>query len=134
MDNTIKEKIHAYPADAKNSLLAIRSLIYLVAKQDKLGPIEECLKWGEPSYIIKTGSTIRIDWKEKTADYCGIYFNCQSKLIETFKQLYPNEFEYQGNRAILLPINKQINEVPLKDCISKALNYHKIKHLPLLGG
>lgn len=37
-----------------------------------LGILEETLKWGEPAYIANGtigGTTIRIDWKEKTLIY-----------------------------------------------------------------
>jgi hypothetical protein len=134
MNKEMKIKFESYPDPSKQKLLMLRDLILTIAKDDELGDVEECLKWGEPSYISKVGSTVRIDWKAKDPEYCGIYFNCQSRLIEVFKVLYPGEFIYQGNRAILLPLNDEINLAALKDCLAKALNYHTVKHLPLLGG
>ncbi|MGR6872691.1 DUF1801 domain-containing protein [Pseudomonas sp. HK3] len=134
MDKSVKAKFDTYPKAAKQTLLAVRCLIFDIAEQDQLGSLEECLKWGEPSYLAKKGSTIRMDWKEKSPEYCGLYFTCNSSLVETFQQLYPDDFIYQGHRAILLPLNTELNIIPLKDCLAKALKYHTIKHLPLLGG
>lgn len=134
MNPLLKAKFKTYPLPVKQQLLALRDLILLIAQEDNLGCVEESLKWGEPSYTTKTGSTVRIDYKESTPEYCGVYFHCQSKLVTTFKVLYPHDFIYQGNRAIFLPLDAAFDHSILKDCLAKALNYHKIKHLPLLGG
>lgn len=95
--------------------------------------IEETLRWGEPSYITKNGSTIRIDWKKSSPDNYAMYFNCKTKLIDTFKERYKDKFKFEGNRAIIFNENDEIPTNQLKHCISLALTYHKIKHLPMLG-
>ena len=95
--------------------------------------IEETLKWGEPSYLTKSGSTIRMDWKESKPDQYALYFNCKTKLVDTFKERYGNEFKYEGNRAIIFNKNDTIPIKELKHCISLSLTYHNIKHLPMLG-
>ena len=62
----VKELIKSYPSIAQKRLLHLRDLIISTAKKiDEINKIEETLKWGEPSYITKNGSTIRIDWKRK---------------------------------------------------------------------
>jgi len=99
----------------------------------ELHTLEETLKWGEPSYLTKNGSTVRIDWKEKKPNQFAMYFKCTSKLVPTFKKIYANTFEFEGNRAIIFKLNNKIPEKELKHCISMALTYHKIKHIPLLG-
>jgi len=130
----VKKKFELYPKIAKQQLNKVRQLIFEEAERiEDINEIEECLKWGEPSYVTKTGSTIRMDWKAKNADQFAIYFNCNSKLVNTFKQIYKNEFQYEGNRALVFGIKDNINEDALKHCISLAITYHKIKHLPLLG-
>jgi len=129
----VKQKIQTYPTRASRQLQAIRCLIYQTAKEFKLGDIEETLKWNEPSYLINGGSTIRMDWKRENPEQIGIYFNCNTTLIDTFRELYPDIFKFEGNRAILLSISKSLPDTELKHCISLALMYHKLKHLPLLG-
>ena len=84
MELRVKEKFKTYPADISSLLMQIRSLIYDVAEQDNIANLEEALKWGEPSYIAKTGSTIRFDWKAKAPDQYCIYFNCKTQYIFDF--------------------------------------------------
>jgi hypothetical protein len=95
--------------------------------------IEETLKWGEPSYLTKHGSTVRTDWKAKAPDQYAIYFKCTSKFVPTFREIYPTEFTYEGNRALVFSLEEELPAEALKHCIKVALTYHKVKHLPLLG-
>lgn len=111
----------------------VRALIYAVAEEDSLGEVTETLKWGEPSYACPTGSSVRIDWKSKHPDQYAVYFNCNTKLIETFKELYHDIFVFDGNRAIVITLDEKLPEGPLKHCLSMSLRYKKIRHLPLLG-
>jgi len=130
----VKETINSYPKAAQKRLLELRSLILKTAREiDGLTQLEETLKWGEPSYLTKHGSTVRIDWKAKKPAQFAIYFKCTSKLAETFKKLYNDTFEFEENRAILFKLDDTIPKKELKECIAMALTYHKVKHLPLLG-
>ena len=133
-DSRVNTIFNQYPIAAKKQLLKLRTLVISTAQEiSALNKLEETLKWGEPSYLTKNGSTIRMDWKKKTPEQVAIYFKCTSKLVETFKTLYPNTFKFEGNRAIIFSLNEEIPKKELKHCISMALKYHKIKHLPLLG-
>ncbi|WP_378173229.1 DUF1801 domain-containing protein [Aquimarina sp. SS2-1] len=112
----------------------LRNLIIETANGIKdITHLEETLKWGEPSFLTKKGSTIRIDWKEKQPDQYAMYFQCTSKLITTFRVLYKDTFRFEGNRAIIFSMQTNIPTRELKNCIAAALNYHSIKHLPTLG-
>ena len=133
MNQSVKQKFTTYPENIAVVLHEIRSLILQVAVQDGITELEETLKWGEPSYISKIGSTIRFDHKPKSAEQFCIYFNCKTKLIETFKELYGDTFSYEGNRALVFKLNQTVPVKELTHCISLALRYKKIKHLPLLG-
>lgn len=62
-----------------------------------------------------------------------MYFKCTSRLIETFKLVYGDKFEFEGKRAITFQIDDDIPEEDLKPCIRAALIYHKVKKLPYLG-
>jgi hypothetical protein len=123
-----------YPKAMQGKLLHLRDLILETAKNsDTIHEIEETLKWGEPSYLTKIGSTIRIDWKEKTPEQYAIYFKCTSKLVPTFRAVFPDKFNFEANRAIIFHMEEKVPETELKKCIAAALTYHKVKHLPLLG-
>ncbi len=95
--------------------------------------MEETLKWGEPSYLTKGGSTIRMDWKQKSPHQYALYFNCNTSLVETFKSLYRGFFTFEGNRAIVFCETDELPVDALKHCVSLALRYHRLKHQPLLG-
>ena len=127
------KKIDQYPEQVRGVLLQIRSLILDVAQQQDLGAVEETLKWGEPSYLVKGGSAVRFDWKEKTSQQYFLFFNCKTKLVDTFRELYSDDLEFQGNRAIVLNLNEPIPSAILQHCIELSLKYKSIKHLALLG-
>lgn len=132
MKPEIQNKFAAYPVEAQRQLEAVRRLIFTVADENALGAVEETLKWGEASYLVKGGTTIRIDWKRKDPDVVKVYFHCQTTLIETFKEIYRNEFEYEGKRAIVIPLDSDVGEGPLGHCLQMALKYHSLKHRPII--
>jgi len=129
-DSEVAAIFAAYPEKFRNKLLILRQLIFdTAAKTEGVGELEETLKWGEPSYLSRKGSTIRIDWKLKTPEQYSIYFKCTSLLVPTFKKLYSTEFKYEGNRAIHFNLNDKIPIKKLRHCIEMALTYHTIKNL-----
>ena len=130
----VSEVFDNYPDQVRNKMLALRKLVIETAKEiDGITALEETLKWGEPSYLTKNGSTIRIDWKSKKPEQYAMYFKCTSRLVETFKKLYKNDFDFEGNRALVFRLEDEIPTKALKKCIKAALTYHKVKHLPTLG-
>jgi hypothetical protein len=133
MNSSVKEKFATYPEEVAILLHKIRELIYIVAKQENIVDLTETLKWGEPSYVSNVGSTIRFDWKAKSPKQYCLYFNCRTKLIETFKEVYGDAFIYDGTRAIVFSVDQTIPIKELSHCISMSLRYKNIKHLALLG-
>lgn len=112
----------------KAKLLALRRLIFDTAQATKgVGVLQETLKWGQLSYLTpqtKSGSTIRIDRVKSTANRYAVYFHCQTDLVETFRELYPRELSYDGNRSILLNAEDDVPEPALRHCVALALTYH----------
>jgi len=100
-DPRVPVKFDSYSPEVKKRLQYLRALILASAKTAGIESLEETLKWGEPSYIARKGSTIRIDWKAKTPAQYAIYFKCTSKLVETFREVYGDFFNYKKNRAII---------------------------------
>lgn len=130
----VEQVFNNYPEPICKKLLHLRKLILETANEtEAITEIEETLKWGEPSYLVKKGSTIRIDWKEKKPDQYAMYFKCTSQLVPSFKTVFKDDFNYEGNRAIIFKMDDNIPEEELKKCIAIALTYHRVKHLPLLG-
>jgi hypothetical protein len=130
----VKDIFDRYPKFARRQMLHLRKLVLNTASNiEGLEELEETLKWGEPSYLTKYGSTLRMDWKDKNPDQVAMYFQCTSRLVPTFRILYKGRFEFEGNRAIVFNVNGKLPDTAIKHCISLALTYHKVKHLPLLG-
>jgi hypothetical protein len=130
-DPAVDAAFKAYPKPVKPKLLALRRLIFDTAKATKgVGRLEETLKWGQPSYLTaetRSGSTIRIDWLKAGVDRYAVFFHCQTNLVETFRELYPTELSYGGNRCILLDAKKDMPEPALRHCVALALTYHLTK-------
>ncbi len=133
MNSDIQAKFTSYPEPARRVLENVRRLILSVAAEKGLGPVEESMKWGEASYRVKGGTPLRIDWKPDQPDRINVYFHCQTRLIETFREIYPQAFDYEGRRALLIPLDSNIDHLPLAHCIELALKYRTLKHLPMLG-
>ncbi len=130
----VAEVFTKYPESIRKKLMQLRQLVLDTASETEgIKEVEETLKWGEPSYLVKGGSTIRMDWKESKPNEYALYFNCKTKLADTFKELYSNKLNIEGNRAIIFNEKDEIPIKEIKHCISLALTYHSIKHLPMLG-
>ncbi|MCA9858547.1 MAG: DUF1801 domain-containing protein [Thermomicrobiales bacterium] len=120
----------AFPTDVRQRLEEIRRLIFTVAAETPgVGPLTETLKWGEPAYLTqesKSGTTIRLGWipsSDRTT--CAVLFNCQTTLVETFREQFPERFGFQKNRAILLDPAEALPVDELSVCLEMALTYHQ---------
>ena len=133
MKPEVQDKFDSYPLPVRPLMLKLRVLVLSVAEDSGLGKVDETLKWGEPSYQVKGGSPLRMDWKEQFPDQCFLFFHCQTKLVGTFRELYSDVLEFEGNRAIVLHINKSLSEKAIRHCLELAMRYKSIRHLPLLG-
>ncbi len=134
MSEQIAEVVEHYPPQAKKVFKQVRGLVVNAANAiSGLDNTTETLKWGEPSYLAEGGSTVRMKWTEKHPDQFSLFFNCNSILVETFREIYKDEFTYDGNRALSFGLNDPIPEEALEHCLSMAMQYHKLKKLPLLG-
>ncbi len=127
-DPAVAAVFNAYPKPLQAKLLALRRLIFKTAKATKgVGALQETLKWGQPSYLTpetKSGSTIRIDQVKSTANQYAVYFHCQTDLVETFRELYPTQLSFGGNRSILLNAKDALPQAALRHCMALALTYH----------
>jgi hypothetical protein len=119
----VEAALAVYPSPVRAALLKLRKIITgTAAKMDGIGTLEETLKWSQPAYLAKGGSTIRIDAVKDDPKRVAMYFICTTDLIATFRDLYP-DLSYEGNRAILLDVRKKLPEDALRHCVSLALTY-----------
>ncbi|MFT5112771.1 MAG: hypothetical protein ACI8P9_002099 [Parasphingorhabdus sp.] len=121
MEPQVKDAFDSYPEDARVLLTEIRQLIFDVAEDENIAEIQETLKWGEPAYLSKPGSTLRIDWKAQRPEQVSLFLNCNTKLVQTFKEAYPGTFQFVGNRELALPMSESIPMIELRSCISLCL-------------
>ena len=128
MPRAVEEVFATYPEEAQRCLLRIRELIFKAAEaRPEVGDLTECLKWGQASYLTeksKSGSTVRIGWSAKKPEEVGVFLNCNTSLVETYREIWPNQLNYVGNREIALSLKDDIPEAVLSSCITMALTYH----------
>ncbi len=123
-----------YPHCIKDKMQTLRELVLETAAETAgITNLEETLKWGEPSFVTKDGSTLRMDWKPKAPDHYALYFQCSSRLVDTFRLVFDTTFRFEGKRAIIFHKDQKIPVGELKECIRATLTYHNVKHLLTLG-
>ncbi|MCK1395100.1 DUF1801 domain-containing protein [Bradyrhizobium sp. 1] len=123
----VSRAFDALPAPIGGRLLQVRDLIFATAAaHDEIGRLTETLKWGEPAYLTDetgSGSTIRLG-RLKDSGHAAILFNCKTTLVDTFRERFPDQFEYRQTRALLLPMAGRLPKQELTACLSLALTYH----------
>jgi len=128
MPPDVDAAFQAFPPEVRHRLVDIRAMISGVAAGDaRIGALTETLKWGEPAYLTEatgSGSTIRLGSPRNRPDRAAIYFICRTTLVDTFRERFGSMFEYESNRAVLLPVTGDIDRMPLEILLSMALTYH----------
>lgn len=117
----IKRVFDDVEAPERATLLAARDLIFDCAGDI---PVEECLKWGQPSYVAPKGSTLRLGLNK--AGRAAIFAHCQSSIVSDFAAQFRTDFEIEGNRAVLLGDFEQEDQDKLRALIRHGLTY-KVK-------
>jgi len=129
-DKDVKAVFDAYPVRLRSRLLALRGLIFDAAKNADVGKVTETLKWGEPAYLParpKVGTTIRLNAVKGSSERYLALFHCQTTLLSTFRELYPKDFVFEGERALVFSVDGKVPAEPFKHCVALALTYHKRK-------
>lgn len=128
---SVQRTFEGYPSPIRDQLMKIRELIFETADATpRVGQIEETLKWREPAYVTpqsKSGTTLRLAWKQVAPSRYGLYFHCQTNLAQTFRELFPETFQFESDRGIIFEVDAPIPEGALRTCIKVALTYHLSK-------
>ena len=126
LTSPVRDVIQSYPKNVQIFALDLRDLIYETAANDvRIGTLTETLKWGEPSYLTektKSGTTLRFDWK--TSGKFGVFVNCRTTLIRSFRDLFSDDLDFEGTRAIWLNPDQPLPRDVMGICVGKALTYH----------
>jgi hypothetical protein len=129
-NEAVAARFASYPPAVRKKLLALRELVLRTAKSlPEVGEIEETLKWSEPAYVTRSGagSTVRMDWKARAPQQVAMYFNCQTNLVESFRTMFPNDFRFEGNRALVFGLDERVPLDALAVCVRASLTYHLAK-------
>jgi len=130
-DPAVAAVFDGYPPAVKARLLRLRALILeTAAATEGVGRIEETLKWGQPSYLTPetgSGTTIRINRHKSDDGRVAMFVHCQTRLVDTFREIFRGDLDFEGNRAIVLRAADEVPEEPLRHCIAMALTYHLSK-------
>lgn len=107
------------------SARARRLILEAAAETETVGELAESVKWGEASFTParpRIGSSVRIQ-KRPNGDE-ALMFICHTGLVDEFRDLYGETLTFEGNRAIVLPVGKPVDEPAVRHCIALALTYH----------
>lgn len=129
----LTHNIECFPESATALFLQIRRMMHAIAAEHGLGEVVESIKWGQPSFVVKTGTPVRFGWTDSRPSVLSVFVHCNTRLIDTFREMYSDGFEYVGNRELRLPLDQPRLPVQMPCFIACAMTYHKIKHLPNLG-
>ena len=128
LSSNVANAFNGFSKTGRNVLLEVRILIFQTAASSPvIGTLTETLKWGQPAYLTeasKSGSTIRLGEKD---GHGVIYLNCKTTLVDTMRDIYPDAFSYQDNRAVLFPLDQPLPNNALAHCAEMALTYHLTK-------
>lgn len=106
--------------------MMLRELIFDTAlKTEGVGELLETLKWNQPAYLTpatKSGSTLRLACP-KLGGF-AIYAHCQTTIISDFQNAYPDDFKYEGNRAVHFQAGDKLPLKKLEMLVRSALTYH----------
>lgn len=124
-DPKVAAKFANFPDEIRKRMLPLRELVFEIAAEDpRIGPIEETLKWDQPSYLTsetKSGSTIRLG-TPNSGGY-GIYTHCQTTIMSDFQSIF-SELNYDGNRGVLFASDVLPPQEALRHLIKSALTFH----------
>ena len=130
-DPAVRAVFDAYPLAVRSALLGLRRLILdTAAETPGVGPIQETLRWKQPAYLTSqsgSGTTLRIDALKGSSERYGLYVNCKTTLLDSFRSLYAAELTFEGERALLFHVDRPPTPDVLRHCIALALTYHRDK-------
>ncbi|MGG5332532.1 DUF1801 domain-containing protein [Enterococcus sp. AZ163] len=118
---TIQEFYPTYSEEMISKLEELQNLIWTIAKEQKK-TISESSKWGQLSIVSEDGTPIRI--AKFSDNEIALFVHCQTTLIETWKNLFPDRLSFSGNRAVIVSVDSPLPASELQVCIDMALNYH----------
>lgn len=122
MPGNVRAVFEGYPEGVRAVLLAARDLVFEVAEDGGCGTLDEVLRWGQPSYVCKTGTTLRLA-PDKGAP--AVMVHCQTDLVDRFRSEHPDAFRFGGTRALYLEAGFDRDALAL--FLARALTYRRVR-------
>ncbi len=86
-------------------------------------PIEESLKWGEPSYRTgNRGKAVRINMR---GEDIVLLFHCRTSIVSDIRDRFGAALEYDGQRAVILRGPAAEDAELIGDLAAHAFNYRR---------
>ena len=124
MTPDVAAAFQAMPAEARAPALALRALVFETAAGAGMCAPEETLKWGEPAYLPgPSGTTVRIG-ADRARPGCKLLVHCGTRLVEDWRTRFGERLSFEGNRAILVGADHDLDRPVLATCIADAFFYH----------
>lgn len=122
----LRSAFDAVPDDVRRRWIELRALVLETAAQTEgVGPVTESLKWGEPSFAVRSGTPIRLGWMPSSPGIVRLLVHCQTDLVARWRELYGETLTFEGTRAIALPLVGKLPSEELTHCIAMALTYKR---------
>lgn len=121
------EHIAHWSEPAQNALWSCRAVFHDIAAQNALGPLDETLKWGKPSWRPKrprTGSTLRMDWQPNAPHRLSLFVDCKTDLAARMADLYADVLTNDGRRAMGLALTAPLPEQAIAHLAQMTFTYH----------
>lgn len=126
MPASVREAFAAFDAPETARLERLRALIFEVAAEmPGAGPVVETLKWGQPSYAAPSGTPLRLGLTASGDP--ALFAHCQSRVIPEARQLAGTDLRFEGNRAVVLPLDTPLPEGALRQVVHAALTYRLVR-------
>ncbi len=121
--------IEGLPQDARDMIHRLRDIIRSAAEVSGTAPLDENLKWGQPSFAPpkRKGTPIRLSWSQKSPERVEMLVHCQTTLVEAWRHRFGDLFDYDGTRAVHISLEKHLPEEALHIMAVMALTYHQRK-------
>ena len=123
-------RIARWSEPAQRTLWQCRAMFHDVAEKAGAGPLDETLKWGQPSWRPmkpRTGSTLRIDWSPKYPSRLSLYVDCKTDLAARMQILYPDLPENDGQRHLAVALDAPLPEQAIAHLADMTFTYHRTK-------
>ncbi|MEY1557658.1 DUF1801 domain-containing protein [Yoonia sp. R2331] len=117
MTPEVKAAFDAFPDAPRVVLLQVRAMILASDVA-----VEEALRWGQPAYLSKKGTTIRLGLTK--AGLPSVFTHCQSSVMGDVQAVAGEGLIWDGNRGVSWPVEADVPEAVLSLLIHRALTYH----------